>query len=85
MEKIEIIVNGEPNEVPTVWVISDLISQLDLEGKQVAVEVNEEIVSRNQWSTQCFNVGDNVEIVHFVGGGERECNVRLFNTWIEKI
>tara|TARA_B100000745_G_scaffold265333_1_gene190338 strand:+ start:616 stop:834 length:219 start_codon:yes stop_codon:yes gene_type:complete len=71
MEKIEIIVNGEPNEVPAAWVISDLIRQLALEGKQVAIEVNEEIVSRNQWPKQCLNAGDNVEIVHFVGGGER--------------
>ena len=71
MEKIEIIVNGEPNEVPTACVISDLIRHLALEGKQVAVEVNEEIVNRNQWSKQCLNAGDNVEIVHFVGGGER--------------
>ena len=71
MEKIEIIVNGEPNEVPTACVISDLIRHLALEGKQVAVEVNEEIVNRNQWSKQCLNAGDNVEIVNFVGGGER--------------
>ncbi len=72
MEKIEIIVNGETNRVSAAWSISDLVRELSLEGRQIAVEVNEEIVSRDQWSKQHLSSGDSVEIVHFVGGGEQE-------------
>ncbi len=72
MEKIEIIVNGEPNRVPAAWSISDLVRELSLEGRQIAVEVNEEIVSRDQWPKQHLGSGDSVEIVHFVGGGDQE-------------
>ena len=69
MKKIEIFLNGEKRIVPSVWAVIDLIDQLDLKDEQVAVEVNQEIISRSFWGKQQLVSGDRIEIVHFVGGG----------------
>ena len=71
-EKTEIIVNGKQTQVSTTWTVDDLIQDLELVGKQVAVEVNGQIISRDRWSAQTLGSGDRIEIVHFVGGGEEE-------------
>ena len=71
-EKIEIIVNGKQTQVSTTWTVDDLIQDLELVGKQVAVEVNGQIISRDLWSEQPLGSGDRIEIVHFVGGGEEQ-------------
>ena len=67
--------NGEKRRIEETWTVQDLMRDLELEDRQVAVEVNEEIISRGHWAKRRFNSGDRVEIVHFVGGGE-EINVR---------
>lgn len=46
-----------------------LVTQLDLAGKRVALEVNGEIVPRSRYDQYEFADGDQVEIVHAVGGG----------------
>ena len=71
-EKTEIIVNGKQTEISTTWTVDDLIQDLELVGKQVAVEVNGQIISRDLWSEQPLGSGDRIEIVHFVGGGEEQ-------------
>jgi len=71
-EKTEIIVNGKQTQVSTTWSVDDLIQDLELVGRQVAVEVNGQIISRDRWSEQTLGSGDRIEIVHFVGGGEEE-------------
>ena len=40
-----------------------------MKSDRVAVELNREIVSRDQWPTTQLKDGDRLEIVHFVGGG----------------
>ncbi|MFQ5928755.1 MAG: sulfur carrier protein ThiS [Acidobacteriota bacterium] len=72
--KIEIIVNGKKTKIPPTWTIDDLIQDLELQRKQIAIEVNEQIISRERWSEQPLGSGDRIEIVHFVGGG-RKTNV----------
>ncbi len=69
-DKIEIILNGEGKKVSPEWTVNDLIQDLELVGKQVAVELNGQIVSRDRWQGEDLASGDRVEIVHFVGGGE---------------
>jgi len=69
MKKIEVFLNGKKKIVPSVWAVIDLIDQLDLKDEQVAVEVNQEIISRSFWGKQQLVPGDRIEIVHFVGGG----------------
>ena len=49
--------------------LSALISELGMKPDRVAVELNREIVPREQWTQTVLQDGDRLEIVHFVGGG----------------
>ena len=66
---MEIIVNGEIQEVPSQTSLQQLIRALELEGTRVAVELNKELVRRNHWAETELHEQDQVEIVQFVGGG----------------
>jgi len=46
-----------------------LIEELDLPPASIAVELNRDVVRRNDWSTTELRDDDRIEIVHFVGGG----------------
>jgi thiamine biosynthesis protein ThiS len=66
---MRVYVNGESREVSGSSSLSELITQLDLPAARIAVELNREVVRRNDWSGTMLNEDDRVEIVHFVGGG----------------
>ena len=63
------MINGEPHRLIDGVTIADLIGQLGLNQRRIAVEVNQEIVARERYATHALADGDRVEIVHFVGGG----------------
>ncbi|KZM55894.1 sulfur carrier protein ThiS [Aeribacillus composti] len=63
-------INGQQMEVEnSVRSIEDLLNFFQLQERIVVVERNGEIVSKEQYSIQTLNDGDQIEIVHFVGGG----------------
>lgn len=66
---MEIIVNGESQDVPNQITIEELISRIGLRSDRLAVERNQEVVSRSQWPSVLLKEGDRLEIIHFVGGG----------------
>jgi len=66
---IQIVVNGEPHDVPRGLDVAGLLSHLVLPVNRVAVERNLEILPREQWTTTPVQAGDRYEIVHMVGGG----------------
>ena len=49
--------------------IADLVTQLALTGRRLAVEVNREIIPKSQHGDFTLGEGDVVEIVHAIGGG----------------
>jgi thiamine biosynthesis protein ThiS len=49
--------------------LSDLVNELSLPPARIAIEVNGEVVRRNDWMNAMVREGDRLEIVHFVGGG----------------
>lgn len=49
--------------------VADLVAQLQLQGRRLAVEVNRDIVPKSEHATFALNDGDVVEIVHAIGGG----------------
>ena len=61
--------NGEPREVPEGLTLAALMDWLKLPGDRVAVERNLEIVPRARWDTTAIQAGDQLEVVHLVGGG----------------
>jgi thiamine biosynthesis protein ThiS len=66
---MRVYVNGEVREVSGSPSLSELITQLELPATRIAVELNREVVRRNDWSGTMLNEDDRIEIVHFVGGG----------------
>lgn len=66
---MRIWVNGEAREVSEASTVADLLRELALAGKRVAVEVNAGIVPRSQHADTRLQPGDTVEIVHAIGGG----------------
>ncbi|MCY4468912.1 MAG: sulfur carrier protein ThiS [Thiotrichales bacterium] len=66
---MQIMLNGDPHIVADGATIASLVEQLDLAGKRLAVEVNEEVVPRSRHGEHALESGDQVEIVHAIGGG----------------
>lgn len=66
---MEITVNGETRQVPDGTTAARLIEILDLGGRRLALEVNGEIVPKSHHPRFTLGTGDQVEIVHAVGGG----------------
>lgn len=62
-------VNGESRDVPEGLTVRGLVEYLGLTEGPVAVEVNRAVVPRAQHAERPIAEGDEIEVVHFVGGG----------------
>jgi sulfur carrier protein len=62
-------INGDEKELAVVSTLADLVASLAMKADRVAVELNREIVPRANWEATALKDGDELEIVHFVGGG----------------
>jgi thiamine biosynthesis protein ThiS len=69
LEQIGLTVNGDQMQVAAGLTLSQLILQLELDTRKVAVERNLEIVPRSTYDSTVLAAGDRLEIVHFIGGG----------------
>ena len=68
-ESLAIHVNGDPRRVSVGSTIAEMLAELGLDARKVAVERNLEIVPRSTFGDVRVEEGDRFEIVHFVGGG----------------
>ena len=66
---MQIEVNGKPQEVEDGQSIAGLVSDLDLDGRLIVIELNRQIIRSTERADVVLHQGDRVEIVHFVGGG----------------
>ena len=66
---IEIVLNGEPRQVPEGSSLEELLGFLGIDASRVAVERNREIVRKSAWAEARIVAGDQLEVVWFVGGG----------------
>ena len=66
---MEMIINGEPQQLPVPVSVAALREQRGLAGKRVAVERNGEIVPKSRHGETLLAAGDRIEIVVAVGGG----------------
>ena len=64
----QIIVNGQPKDVPSGTTIAQLITLHQLTPDKVAVELNRRLVRAPAYGT-VLKENDEVELVTFVGGG----------------
>ncbi len=67
--RLRIQVNGELREIAASRSLADLLDELAIDQRQVAVERNLEIVSKGDYAETLLLEGDKLEIVTFVGGG----------------
>lgn len=65
---MNLIINGESRSV-TAESLTALVEQLGMKADRVAIELNRQIVPRDLWSQTALKDGDQLEVVHFVGGG----------------
>jgi sulfur carrier protein len=65
-------INGESRDFPSPLSLAELIQRLGMKQDRVAVELNRNIAPRQQWDQTQLAEGDQLEIVHFVGGGSSE-------------
>ncbi|MBB2496884.1 sulfur carrier protein ThiS [Aquipseudomonas ullengensis] len=66
---MHIQLNGDSFELADGATVADLLVRLDAVGKRVAVELNLDIVPRSQHATTVLRDGDQLEVVHAIGGG----------------
>lgn len=66
---MEIHVNGQPHQLAEGATLAELVSQLGLEPRHIAIEVNLKLVPRAEHVHYCLSDGDRLEVVTLVGGG----------------
>ena len=69
IKKIKIKVNGKFKSILENYKISDLVKDLKIPLKKVAIELNQEIIDKKKISKIALKNNDKIEIVHFIGGG----------------
>jgi thiazole synthase len=65
-----VYVNGETRDCAENSRVADVVADLGLTGKKIAIELNKEILPFQQYDTQALQSGDRLEIVHAIGGGQ---------------
>ena len=69
IKKIKIKVNGKFKSISYKYKILDLVKDLKIPLKKVAIELNQEIIDKKNINKIILKKNDKIEIVHFIGGG----------------
>jgi sulfur carrier protein len=69
MAVIKISLNGEARDVSGEVTVDQLLDTFSFSKKRIAVEHNGHVIPRTDWPTTVVRDADNIEVVHFVGGG----------------
>ncbi|MDQ6970750.1 MAG: sulfur carrier protein ThiS [Mariprofundus sp.] len=67
-DNIDIQLNGETQSVAAVN-LAQLVVELGLEQRMIAIERNLEVVPKSQYDVTRLHEGDRIELVHMIGGG----------------
>ena len=69
IKKIKIKLNGKFSTINENLSLSTFLKKLKIPLKKVAIELNQEIIDKNNLKTIKLKNNDKIEIVHFIGGG----------------
>lgn len=67
---MQIQVNGERKATRPGLTVAELLRELDIRSDRVAVEVNLQILDKEEFGRRTLQEGDRVEIISFIGGGD---------------
>lgn len=66
---IEITINGQTVSIPAAMTIQQVLDTVEVPPNYLAVEVNAQVVPREQYASHQVRAGDELELVTLVGGG----------------
>jgi sulfur carrier protein len=69
IKKIKIRINGKLSMINDNFSLSNFLKQLKIPLKKVAIELNQEIIDKNNLNKIKLKKNDKIEVVHFIGGG----------------
>ena len=69
IKKIKIKVNSKIKSIPKDYKLSNLLRDINIPLKKVAIELNQEIIDKKKIDKIILKKNDKIEIVHFIGGG----------------
>ncbi|PYO05744.1 MAG: thiamine biosynthesis protein ThiS [Gemmatimonadetes bacterium] len=68
--QVVLTVNGAERRIPSGWMLADLLESLKVDARTVVIERNRTILrDRSSFDSLDLAADDEIEIVHFVGGG----------------
>jgi thiamine biosynthesis protein ThiS len=65
---MQIQLNGENTQVAAIN-LTDLVAELGLEQRMIAIERNMEVVPKSEYTATQLEENDRIELVHMIGGG----------------
>ena len=66
---MHVLINGETKEIPGGINVKALLELLSLPQQRIAIEINRDVIRRDDWEAMVVDENDRIEIIHFVGGG----------------
>ncbi len=66
---MELTVNGETRKLPQPLSVAQLVAELGMAERRIALELNGEILPRSEFGQTLLAGGDTLEIVQAIGGG----------------
>lgn len=69
---ITIVLNGDPHTLMADQTLAQLVQSLNIDPTRVAIERNRAIVAKSLFESTVVTAGDQLEVVHFVGGGDHD-------------
>jgi len=69
---MNVYVNGETKQYAEHATVADIVSELGLENKRIAVELNKEILPFGQYAGVKLKADDQLEVVQAIGGGQED-------------
>jgi len=82
---MKITVNGDTREYGENTAVADVVTDLNLTGKRIAIELNKEILPFDQYSSQILQASDKLEIVQAIGGGQEDCFTLAGKTYSSRL
>ncbi len=69
MSTIKIFLNGDSKEIKQNLTLTDLLKDLEITSKHIAIELNDEVVFKSDWNSRILVSEDKLEVVKAIGGG----------------